>query len=204
MLNYYFPVPIYIEAPLVERSMFTEIDNALSNSVFKNDWQPDNDSAKTTFSKNGETNIIKKLQMKEFESFILEHATAYLNSTEQPINKDTLIISESWANTFEKEEVIGWHNHGYQPNTISGVFYHKAPVGCGRLKFKSPNPYTVSFPCHASNYNSIVNIDPELGMIVLFPSWIQHGTEPNRTKETRISIAFNLSFDYNWEKDYLC
>ena len=36
-------------------------------------------------------------------------------------------------------------------------------------------------------------IRPRAGMMVLFPSWLQHAVRPYRGKAERISIAFNLS-----------
>jgi hypothetical protein len=35
-------------------------------------------------------------------------------------------------------------------------------------------------------------------MIILFPSWLNHKVEPNKNKDLRISIAFNVSFDYSF------
>ena len=34
---------------------------------------------------------------------------------------------------------------------------------------------------------------PRAGMMVLFPSWLQHAVRPYRGTQTRISIAFNMS-----------
>ena len=36
-------------------------------------------------------------------------------------------------------------------------------------------------------------LKPQAGMMVLFPSWLAHGVRPYLGKETRISVAFNLS-----------
>ena len=36
-------------------------------------------------------------------------------------------------------------------------------------------------------------IRPASGMLVLFPSWLQHALRPYRGAAERISIAFNLS-----------
>ena len=36
-------------------------------------------------------------------------------------------------------------------------------------------------------------VHPHTGMLVLFPSWLQHAVRPYRGKAERISIAFNLS-----------
>lgn len=199
MLNHFFSIPIYIEAPAMDAHISHEIETAIATSTIKNDWQPTNDTANTTFSSSGDINIVKSHQMHNMARFIMQHAGNYLNQTKQSFNDKSIRIVESWINTFDNNQVIGWHGHGYQPNTISGCYYHKAPVGCGRIHFKSPNPYNISFPHHSTEYPSIVNIDPEPGMIVLFPNWIQHGTEPNRVSDTRVSLAFNIEFDYTWD-----
>ncbi|SMF83760.1 conserved hypothetical protein [Tistlia consotensis] len=36
-------------------------------------------------------------------------------------------------------------------------------------------------------------IPPKAGMLILFPSWLQHGVRPYCGRATRISLAFNLS-----------
>lgn len=201
MLNHFFCVPIYIDAPAVNNDISNEIDSVMAQFNIKNEWQPDNDTASTTFSRSGETNIIDHYNMSNMRNFVFSHVSSFLKQTNQPYIEHSVKIVESWINTFNEDQSIGWHGHGYQPNTISGCYYHKAPLGCGRLKFKSPNPYNISFPHHSDNYPSIVNIEPEQGMIVLFPNWILHGTEPNRVKDMRVSLAFNLEFDYSWYKE---
>ena len=36
-------------------------------------------------------------------------------------------------------------------------------------------------------------LTPEAGMVILFPSWLQHGVRPYRGDGRRISVAFNMS-----------
>ncbi|MGB7408025.1 MAG: 2OG-Fe(II) oxygenase family protein [Pontixanthobacter sp.] len=40
--------------------------------------------------------------------------------------------------------------------------------------------------------NGLTTIRPKSGMIVLFPSWLQHHVQPFRGQGTRVSIAINL------------
>ena len=47
-------------------------------------------------------------------------------------------------------------------------------------------------------YNGLANrqeFKPEVGRIVLFPGWLQHGIMTNSTDDTRISLSFNVIFD---------
>jgi uncharacterized protein (TIGR02466 family) len=56
----------------------------------------------------------------------------------------------------------------------------------------------VSFPHQSQEFFNLVNIEPEEGLVVFFPSWLMHKVEPNKTKETRVSLSFNISFDYTF------
>jgi uncharacterized protein (TIGR02466 family) len=193
-----FSVPVYQDLVSNKSAIDQEIALALTNSEFANVWQPDNDTANTTFIPGKQANILAKHQLKATVIEIVRHANAYLEGTGQPYKKNSVKIDQSWLNTFEDNQLIGLHEHGYQPNTISGVYYHKAPQNCGRLILKNHNPFVVSFPHQSQEFFNLVNIEPEEGLVVFFPSWLMHKVEPNKTKETRVSLSFNISFDYTF------
>ena len=79
---------------------------------------------------------------------------------------------------------------------LSGVYYAKIPdivaedieKRAGWIAFGSP-------PDHFHNRSNIKTrtIQPEPGLMVLFPSYFYHHTIPFHTDETRISIAFDLT-----------
>lgn len=198
MINNIFSVPIYQEMLLNKEQISNEIDTVIKDCDFKNEWQPDNDTALTTFIPGKSINIILSRQMKLMGMAILSNVDKLLEETNQPYKKRSLRIDQSWINRFDNEQLIGMHEHGYQPNTVSGVYYHKAPANCGRIIFKSPNPFVVSFPHQSPDYFNISNIEPEEGLIVLFPSWLMHKVEPNRSNDIRVSLSFNVSFDYGF------
>lgn len=200
MIHNVFSVPIY-HSVVDSNLLSNEIENVISRAEFRNDWQPDNDTAHTTFVPNKETNIIKRFSMNNIGSCVLAHANQYLKETKQPYVDKSLSIEQSWINIFKDQDLIGIHEHGYQPNTLSGVYYHKAPNGCGRISFKSPNPFVISFPHQSEDYFNLFNVEPEEGLILLFPSWLLHKVEPNRCGEPRCSLAFNISFDYTFYRN---
>lgn len=200
MINNIFSVPVYHELLTNKDAIALEIESVIKNCKLQNDWQPDNDTALTTFVPGKETNIVLSRRMQSIGMAILSNVDRFLEETKQPYKKRTLKIDQSWINTFDQEQLIGLHEHGYQPNTVSGVYYHKAPKDCGRIIFKSPNPFVVSFPHQSAEYFNISNVDPEEGLMVLFPSWLMHKVEPNRSKDQRVSLSFNVSFDYTFYK----
>lgn len=196
MIGNFFSTPIYRGNVPHHSNITNEFNSVMSLATFANEWQPDNDTANTTFNPNGSTDIIQDCSMKEIESHILHHAHIYMREIEHPYKANSLRILGSWLNTFDKDQVIGLHEHGYQPNTFSGCYYYKVPKNSGDIQFKSTNPFVVSFPHTADKYSNLVTVEPEDGMILLFPSWLLHKVFPNKTNDVRISLAFNILFDY--------
>jgi len=52
------------------------------------------------------------------------------------------------------------------------------------------HPMTKSKPWTAEQ----TTYKPKAGMMVIFPSWLWHGVEPNMNDKPRISIAFNIGY----------
>jgi uncharacterized protein (TIGR02466 family) len=83
--------------------------------------------------------------------------------------------------------------HTHPEAEISGVLYLKIPTmfgsdvanNEGSLWF-SPNP------CFQNQVEGLT-VNPQPGMLVLFPSFLPHETIPFVSEEDRICIAFNVS-----------
>jgi uncharacterized protein (TIGR02466 family) len=77
------------------------------------------------------------------------------------------------------------------------VFYLKAPKGSGRLIVTNPgmNPLWqgAMLTDKKNKFNAErLSIDPTEGHILLWPSYLPHGVEPNDHDDERISISFNV------------
>ena len=78
--------------------------------------------------------------------------------------------------------------HIHPGSILSGVFWVSCPENCGRLVVRHPNEMV--------NYYlgpDELSIDPQEGLLVLFPSYLPHLVESNQGSEDRISISFNLN-----------
>jgi uncharacterized protein (TIGR02466 family) len=114
--------------------------------------------------------------------------------------QDSYRLNESslqfWININGQENYNQLHNH--PRSFISGVYYVKVPKNSGNIIFHHPNTlmkfwyqqYTKGIT-HDSH--PLVFVTPEEGKLVLFPSWLEHVVESNKTGKKRISIAFNAS-----------
>ena len=89
--------------------------------------------------------------------------------------------------------------HQHSNSDISAAYYVTAHEGCGDIVFYDPRParvYKQPIAKSPNKLNGTVNsIKPEAGMLVLFPSYLDHSVNPNISDKKRIVISFNLSLE---------
>lgn len=100
-------------------------------------------------------------------------------------------LENSWVNFGKRGESHKQHVH--PGHKISGVYYFRVSREQGSIVFQNPNPVsnTCEFPS-GQIFSSFTNVIPYDGDIILFPSWLSHGTTESTSDEERISIAFNI------------
>lgn len=90
--------------------------------------------------------------------------------------------------------------HVHSNAMLSGVFYVKAPKGCGDIVFHDPawvaktmfvGNDVQAFPSVATKWSE----EAQEGKMVLFPSWLPHRSLPNESTEDRIIVSFNIGFN---------
>lgn len=100
-----------------------------------------------------------------------------------------------WVNINRKGDYNKRHLHFDGALFLSGVYYVKVPKNSGNIIFYDPRGQLVNTMPDHKYYNDGTEyqyIEPQEGMILFFPTWIEHEVEENRTDEDRISIAFNI------------
>ena len=103
-------------------------------------------------------------------------------------------MSEMWAIINKKNNLNTVHTH--PNNYLSAAYYVKAPKNCGKIKFLNPveiakERYPKLEQATEFNQNG-VEIEPEEGDLLLFPAYLMHGVNRNKTDEDRIVISFNV------------
>jgi len=100
-----------------------------------------------------------------------------------------------WVNINKKGDSNKRHFHYATNLFLSGVYYVKVPENSGRIRFYDPRgpfvrdaPDTVHF-FGKNEYNFVV---PQEGMVLFFPTWLEHDVEENETDEDRVSVSFNI------------
>tara|TARA_R110000751_G_scaffold305170_2_gene421316 strand:+ start:629 stop:1198 length:570 start_codon:yes stop_codon:yes gene_type:complete len=125
-------------------------------------------------------------------------SVSFIEYIDQIPLKNSFKISAMWTNINSYKDYNLVHGHG--DSVISGAYYLKVPKNSGKLFFMNPAlegiEYTwgkciEKFTEQNSSYSAVDVTENDL---ILFPSWLRHGVEPNlNKKEGRISISFNIS-----------
>jgi len=107
-----------------------------------------------------------------------------------------LEITACWVNILAPGAGHAMHHH--PNNFLSGVYYLRTAPGADTINFHDPRnqtgiirPPVVALT--AENTDQVVVRVGE-GMLLLFPSYLQHSVDTNRSELERVSISFNLMF----------
>ena len=140
-------------------------------------------------------------QLPEFQEIANIAVTNALESGEEigfNLKEFTMIVASCWAVINPKLAFNYIHNH---PNSVlSAVYYVKAAENCGGIFFRDPRDVAHMF------MPALVELAPWTiqkitykateGKMIIFPSWLNHGVEPNLSDEDRVCISFNISMTY--------
>ena len=105
-------------------------------------------------------------------------------------------IGRTWINLNQNCNTVRPHLHAN--SLLSGVLY---------LKCNNSGPIVFCHPVMAHQYvinseiidkfngfnSTVMSVTPEVGKLIIFPSWIVHYVEPNLDDSDRISMAFNIT-----------
>ena len=137
---------------------------------------------------------LNEKQPKNFISFIYSSIEQVMHDMNWDKQKQIAKINNMWAIINTGGSANLRHQHGN--STISGAFYVRAPENAGDIIFYDPRPAPIYSHPNALSPNSLnaqVNgISPKEGALILFPSYLDHSVNENKSNEERIVISFNL------------
>jgi uncharacterized protein (TIGR02466 family) len=99
----------------------------------------------------------------------------------------------AWANLNRTHDYNVTHLH--PDSHFSGVYYVDAgnAVTGGTIQFTDPRPMARAMPTPGFNFDRVLTVVPASGLMLLFPSWLEHWVSPYDGPNERISIAFNCT-----------
>ena len=136
---------------------------------------------------------------KKFINTVSSNINTAFNDMDWDIEKQIIKIKSIWVIINEKGASNERHHHGN--SALSAAYYVHAPKDCGDIVFYDPRPAPVfSHPIakKPNILNATVNsITPDEGLLVLFPSYLDHSVKPNLSSDQRIVISFNVNLIHN-------
>ena len=103
-------------------------------------------------------------------------------------------ITNSWFNKLGQHQRVETHRH--ELSVVSGAFYVHANPGSVGLKLFSPLAQLRMYE-QIVNHNAVnanfIEMECCTGQLILFPSWMEHGTDNNQT-DSRITVSFNTEY----------
>ena len=132
-------------------------------------------------------NLIAKLQQN-----INENLNTYAFDQKLEIK-----VRNAWININNKDAFNRPHVH--PSSEFACIFYLKIPENSGNVVFIKDSMYRMDgicdLPAKESNILNCLSffIKPEENRFVMFPSYVEHFVEENKSTEDRISLSFNLS-----------
>ncbi len=132
---------------------------------------------------------------KNFIKLISANIHQVFKDMDWDLQKQKIKIPSMWAIINKDGANNARHHHGN--SDISAAYYIRAPKNCGEIVFYDPRPAPVfSHPlCNKPNLlNAMVNsVNPVEGLLVMFPSYLDHSVNANMTSDERIVISFNIN-----------
>jgi uncharacterized protein (TIGR02466 family) len=193
MIKECFPLPIY-EVQLDNPRVLAEWEavhadlKSKDRFQFKEGW--------TTHKLSDQTfkeNLIETYKLDEFKKELSTHLANYLLGIDFN-NPCWWKVAGCWMTSYEKNHYAHIHNHS--PSDISGCYYVKSNTNDGNIFFLNPNRIMSSTLVYRTLPDRLF-VRPRPGTLILFPGWLDHGVEPNKTDDERVSVAFNIDFSRN-------
>ena len=140
---------------------------------------------------------LKENEPAKFISNISKNINNALNDMNWDLTSQFVKITNMWSIVNEGGALNQKHHHSN--SDISAAYYVSAFENCGDIVFYDPRPARVykSTVAKAPNtLNATINsVKPESGLLVLFPSYLEHSVNQNLSNKKRMVISFNLSLE---------
>ena len=192
-----FPTPIHVSS-VTDIGQFDQIqsdfqqayDDLVANNIFNNKRWGGNTGLLSDVD--FEEDLLTKYKLDEFKSFLGTAVNDYMSQLGFKGINLSYNYAASWMTLHKTGAFAHTHTHSY--SDISGVYYFKTNGRDGSIYFENPVKSQVTgFITH--RIDNRLYFTPEVGKLILFPGWLDHGVDFNTTHDERVSVSFNINFN---------
>ena len=103
-------------------------------------------------------------------------------------------VDNSWVNIQRKGSRLDYHTHPL--SMVSGALYLKVDEASSKITFLNPNPFIdVMVLREPTSYTTTTaSLQPAAGSLVLFPSWLKHGSIDWNESAERVVLSLNAVY----------
>ena len=184
--EFWFPTQIYIKE-------FNLDNNQLTNDIIN--WSKQDPGLSKT-NVNGWHSKSDMHQKPEYKALVDQLFQMQQEIYKEDCLADQPVLGNMWANI---NPPGGFNRPHIHPNSLwSGVYYVKTPKDCGHLKLEDPKTRAeMVMPKRTQDQLPQylwreVHYEPVAGRCIMFPSWLNHTVDPNKSNDIRISVSFNF------------
>lgn len=159
---------------------------------------------KKTFPVYQTDNLQSESELNFLHTFIIQSASAILDSQGYDLSKHELYFEEMWA---QEVHTYGHHfTHVHGNCHISGFYFLECPEDGVYPLFYDPRPGKVQSDLPEKNIDDITlatqtcNYKPKPGLMMLFNSWLPHGFQLNASNLDCKFIHFNVAARRRYQK----
>ena len=133
----------------------------------------------------------------ELKNLLDLHVKTFVEELDFDLEGRNLKLEDLWINILPEG---GNHSAHIHPNSVvSGTTYISMPSGSSAIKFEDPrHSMMMAAPSRikdAKEYlKPFIYVNPSVGDVLLWESWLRHEVPTNNSSEERISISFNYSW----------
>jgi len=134
---------------------------------------------------------------KDVQKALDRHVAAFAKDLEFNLDGKKLKLDSMWINILPEGGIHTSHIHPH--SVISGTTYVAMPEGASALKLEDPrSQMMMAAPVRLKDareeMRSFVYVQPKVGDVLLWESWLRHEVPMNMSEDERVSVSFN----YNW------
>lgn len=125
------------------------------------------------------------------------HVAAFVEDAQFDLDGRKLKLEDIWINILPEGGIHTSHIHPH--SVISGTTYVSLPKDASAIKFEDPrSQMLMASPTRLKTarreLKTFVYVEPEVGDVLLWESWLRHEVPMNMAEEERVSVSFNYSW----------
>lgn len=150
-------------------------------------------------SNNGDYTVDKKIldKLPDLKEEIIKNVYLFTEKYLKVVDSE-FYLTTSWIVNHHPNDWAQTHHH--TNSLLSGVYYLETNENCGDICFEKSSNEQDIFPSalkpNMLEYNYTtggeISFEPKNGLILIFPSNLNHKVKSNKSNKNRYSLAFNL------------